>query len=123
MINFDQLVFFAAFMSLRLPSFTFLIIHTVSFAVGDLYFLVYLYNLLFGKYLSNLPQTPFSPNFKSMGKVFLILGLETYFLVSAAGPFLLIIIPQLFFLPFSCALRKYCRKRSNPESNGKVSCS
>ena len=48
MFNFDQLIFFAPFMSLRLPPLIFLIFQTLSFAVGDLYFLVYLYNISIG---------------------------------------------------------------------------
>ena len=54
MINFNQLVFFAPFMSLRLPPLAFLIFQTLSFAVGDLYFLVYLYNQAVGKFFTDL---------------------------------------------------------------------
>ena len=68
MINFNQLVFFAPFMSLRLPSLTFLVLQTLSYAVGDLYILVYIYNSSFGRIFSQLSGPSFSSNFEAMGK-------------------------------------------------------
>ena len=60
MINFDQLVFFAPFMSLKLPALIFFIFQTLSFAVGDLYFVVYIYNLTIGRFFQNLNDQPYS---------------------------------------------------------------
>ena len=81
MINFNQLVFFAPFMSLwlpsltplsysplLLPSLTFLVLQTLSYAVGDLYILVYIYNSSLGRIFSELSGHSFSSNFEAMGK-------------------------------------------------------
>ena len=122
LLNFNQLVYFAPFMSLHFPSLFFLVLRPLSFSVGDLYLLTMLYDFLFSDMLHSLPSRPFSPNFQLHGNQYFTLGFSSMDILSNCGPlfllFLLLFVMLLFYFLISCnhfnrcfclsKVREYC---------------
>ena len=73
MINFNQLVFFAPLLRLRLPRLAYSLFRSLSFAVGDIYALQLIFQLSLASLLPASNSGPFSPAFALYGKSVLLI--------------------------------------------------
>ena len=69
MINFNQLVFFAPLLRLRLPRLSYSLFRSLSFAVGDIYVLKLLFQLFLAYLLPASNSGPFYLAFALYGEL------------------------------------------------------